>query len=170
MQMEKIFLPNIMFAALTFVAILGRYTINSQWKLSIIPIGVLLFATYINIVNYKPRYTRRVNDLHKMVEIANQQKNRKLVITPDQISHWPLAYCWAYGIETLIISTISNDMEPLTVFIARNPEEIKHKMEQPENFMPASFETSFHQKNLNLNYFKLPNETYKLWNEKFGKE
>lgn len=170
MQMEKIFLPNIMFAALLFVAVVNNYQLKNQWKWGLIPVLVLGMSIWINIFNYKPRYTRRVEDLHGMVEIANKQKERKLVITPEQISHWPLAYCWAYGIETLIISTINEDMEPLTVHIARNPEEIKHKMEQPENFMPAAFETSFHQKNLNPNYFNLPNENYVLWEEKFGKE
>ena len=168
MQMEKIFLPNVMFAALTFVAVMRNYKLKMQWLWCLVPIVALLFAIFINLNKYKPRYTQRVNDLHKMVQIANKEKNRKLVITPDQIEHWPLAYCWAYGIETLLISSINEEMEPLTVFIARNPEEIKHKMEQPENFMPATFQTSYYQEIFNPDYFKLPEEPYILWEKDFS--
>ncbi len=170
MQMEKIFLPNVMFAALVFAAFAKDFSQKYRFGFGVFAILVLGLSMNINIKNYKPRYTRRVNDLHRVVEMADKLDTRKLVITPKQIEHLPLAYCWAYGIETLIISTIDENTDPLTVFIAKSPDEIAHKMEQPDNFMPAAFQTSFRQQNLNKTYFELPEQEYVLWDEKFGKE
>lgn len=167
MQMEKIFLPNVMFAALTFAVLSRSFAMRNRQILGALGIIVIAMSMHINLVKYKPRYTQRVKDLHMMVEKADKLENRKLVITPKQIEHLPLSYCWAYGIETLIISSINEDIEPLTIFIAKDPAEIKHKMEQPENFMSATFQTSFHQKNLNPNYFKLPKKSYCIWDENF---
>ncbi|MCE4563602.1 hypothetical protein INQ51_04710 [Maribellus sp. CM-23] len=168
MQMEKIFLPNAMFAALVFASVVTKYSHKYRFVLSLIGVIVLGMSMNINIRNYKPKYTQRINDLHMVAEEANKLEARKLVITPKQVERLPLAYCWAYGIETLIISTIDSNMDPLTVFIARNPEEIKKKMDDPGNFMPAAFDTSSGQKYFNKNYFNLPEQSYVIWDKVFG--
>jgi len=103
-----------------------------------------------------------------VVNTADKLANRKLVITPQQVDKLPLAYCWAYGIETLVISSIQKDTKPLTVFISRSPKDIEKKMQKPDNFMPADFETSFNQNNLNSNYFSLPQQKYIFWDKTFG--
>jgi len=169
MQMEKIFLPNVMFAALVYASMASKYSYNYRFALGLLGVIVLGMSMNINIRNYKPRYTKRISDLHMVVKEANKMENRKLVITPKQVERLPLAYCWAYGIETLVISTIDPEMEPLTVFIARNPEEIKKKMDDPGNFMPAAFDTSSGQKYFNKNYFNLPEQPYIIWDKVFGK-
>ena len=170
MQMEKIFLPNVMFAALTFASIVQKYSHKYRFGLSVLAVVVLAMSMNINLRNYKPKYTRRINDLHMVTKKANELKNRKLVITPEQISHLPMVYCWAFGIETFIISSIDPTMEPLTVFITSNPDQIKHKMDDPGNFMAAPFQTTYQQATFNNNYFLLPEEPYVLWSETFKNE
>ncbi|GEM_PF-4913669 len=168
MQMEKIFLPMIMFAALVFAASIQQFSYKNKMGLVTIAVVVVAMSMVINLKKYKPKYTKRISDIrHEVVALANNLENRKLVIKSEQIKQMPLGYCWAYGIETLVISTIDKNTEPLTVFIFDDPESISDKMKQPDNFMPARFQTSFRQSNFNKTYFNLPEQEYIVWDEDF---
>lgn len=167
MQMEKIFLPFVFFSALVLGESFREYKKCKQLIFSVIVIG-LFIAGFSRIQKFRPIYAERIRYMQEeVVQKANAKENRKLVINKEQLSHHPRVYCWAFGIETLMLSTIDKDIEPLSVFMVDDVESLRGKMESPDNFMSAIFQTSYKQKRLNPDYFNLPEHPYVHWDEKF---
>lgn len=168
MQMEKIFLPLVFFSALILGESYREYKMNKQLIFSVIMIGIFI-AGFSRIQKFRPIYAERIHYIqHEVIEKVNLNENRKLVIRKEQLSHNPMIYSWAFGIETLMLSTINEDIEPLTVFIVDDLETIYAKMELSNNFIPAHFLTSYNQAHFNPNYFKLPEHRYIYWDEEFN--
>ncbi|MFV0593494.1 MAG: hypothetical protein ACK5M7_19135 [Draconibacterium sp.] len=163
MEMEKIFLPLTMFAALSFVAAFRYYSGKVQLGLGVLAAGLVVTGLIIIKPSSSP-YAKRIDTIQEVfVDAANKQENRKLVIGLKDIEPYPMVGCWAFGIETLVLSTIDKNMEPLTIFLDQGYSDIEGNMKEPDNFMPALFQTSMNYSRLNKYYFNLPDQPYIRW-------
>lgn len=166
MQMEKIFLPLVLFSSLVFsyslIQLRGNNTI-----LLVISIIILSLNGYIRINKVRSVYVERIEYLNEIINKARLEENKKFVIGKSQLNGLRMVFSWAMGIETLMITSMDKSIETLTVFAAPNLKDVESKMELFDNFMPAPFQTSYGQHALNPHYFKLPEQKYVLWSEDF---
>lgn len=170
MQMEKIFLPLTMFAAITFFLSIKDFSVKSRNIWGVIAVLFIVLGT-TRINKFLPVYAKRIDTIKKeFVAKANILPNRKLVVEQDYVLKFPMVGCWAFGIETLVLSTLDENMEPLTIFIDQKHSDITERMNQADNFMPALFHTSFNYGSFNERYFKLPQQKYIRWDVNEGKK
>ncbi len=166
MQMEKIFLPLVMFSALVFFSSLEVLFKKNQMVLVIV--SLLLVGYGVTRINKsRPVYSGRIEYLNEIVQKADKEQNRKLVISQDQINRKRILFSWAMGIETLMISSMEEDMKPLTVYLTDDIEQLEENMKMPNNFIPASFQSTFNQAGFNKNYFRLQEQEYIVWDAQF---
>ena len=125
---------------------------------------------FVQINRVKPIYEDRLTYLHEIIQKANNTGHRKMVISTDQLSNLRMVFSGSMGIETMMITSMDNNMEPLTVFATPWLEEVKKIMTRTDNFMPAPFHTSFGYDGLNDKYFRLPKQEYILWPQDFKRK
>ena len=166
MQMEKIFLPLVLFSALVFAESILKWIKNGQISL-IIVVVLLAVNGSLKISKAGNVYNGRITYVKEIIGKANQQKNRKLVISKDQLNNPRMVFSWAMGIETLMITSMDKSIETLTVFTAPNLKVVEERMKQPDNFMPAPFQTSYNYNSLNKDYFVLPVSEYVIYEKDF---
>ena len=161
MQMEKIFLPMVMFSALLFsdgVCLLR----NNKIPVHSIAVVLIAFLGFQNISRVRPLYQGRIDYLKQIVLSADKQENRKLIINSEQLDR-KIVFTWAMGIETLMLSSIDKEMEPLTVYCIQNQEKLEGKKDNPNNFIVSHFRTSYDYAQFNKHYFSLPGQNYEYW-------
>ena len=160
MQMEKIFIPVVLFSALAFSD--GVRNVIKQKDLVInITIIVITVLGLHQISNARELYQGRIDYLKEIVAEAQKEDHRKLIIQRDQIAK-KMVFSWGMGIESLMLSSLNPDMPTLTVFCQQG-KEIDDEKKSADNFIAAHFRASYAQKRLNEYYFQLPEEEYKEW-------
>ena len=160
MQMEKIFIPIVLFSALAFSDGVGN-SIKRKELLINVAIIVIFIIGFQQISKARLLYQGRIDYLIEIVAEAQKEDSKKLIIQRDQITK-KMVFSWGMGIETLMLSSMKQDVPPLTVFCQQG-KEIDKENKAAGNFIVAHFRTSYAQKRLNENYFQLPEEEYKDW-------
>ena len=161
MQMEKIFLPLCLISALVLGDI---FVFISKVKHMVLVLcgTILILYGMLMIGKSRPVFNDRIDYVEQIVEEADNEKNRKLVVKKGMIDR-KIIFSWALGIETLMISTMDSDKEPLTVYNVHYPGKIDKKMKILDNFIASPFQTSFSYERFNVNYFELPLQEYQTW-------
>ncbi|NLO19541.1 MAG: hypothetical protein GX121_06650 [Ignavibacteria bacterium] len=170
MQMEKIFLPLTMFSTIVYYSAIKNFSTSNQSVFTIVGILLILFGIS-TFKRYAPLYVGRIDAIYELVKIANEQEDRKLIVSQKLVdshfSSYPFVGDWAIGIETLILSTIDKDLKPLTIFVDNGQSNFEEKMNIPDNFMATTFHTSYSYMSLNNSLFRLPEQTYSFWEVDF---
>ncbi len=161
MQMEKIFLPLVLFSSIAFSSL---FKSNSSWAfIPKVVILILIVFGICRITEVRPIYASRVEYVTNMVMKASKEGERKLVLRENEAIHKQLVFPWSLGVETLLISSMNNNMQSLTVFTCKDPEEFEEEIKQPDNYIVTPFQPSFNIKGFNSQYFDLPIDEYKIW-------
>lgn len=160
MQMEKIFIPIVLFSALAFSDGVGNLPKRKELVINIAVIVISILGLQ-QISKVRQLYQGRIDYMKEVIAEAQKEDYRKLIIQRDQVAK-KMVFSWGMGIETLMLSTINTDVPTLTVFCQQG-KEINEENEDAGNFIVAHFRTRYEQKRLNQSYFLLPEEEYKDW-------
>lgn len=163
MQMEKIFLPLFMFSALAFsdgVSIIFK----NKFHIHLIIVVLIALLGYFSINKVRPLYKGRIEYLKEIIVKADVQGGKKMIINSDQLNR-KIVFTWAMGIESLMLSSINENIETLTVYCIQGYEKLEGKRDKPDNFIVAPFQTSYDYSRLNSHYFTLPEQDYIDWKE-----
>nr|WP_320023502.1 hypothetical protein [uncultured Draconibacterium sp.] len=164
MQMEKIFIPLVFFAAIGFADGICHVFRKKKIILSI-TIVLISFLGIYRITKTRTIYQGRIDYLKEIIAEAQKVESRKLLIRSDQTAR-KLQFTWAMGIETLMLTSM-NDAEPLTVYCIQHNENLEGKKDKADNFIAAHFRTSYSYSQMNEKYFVLPDEIYTVWDKDF---
>lgn len=160
MQMEKIFIPIVLFSALAFSDGIGNILKRKNLAINTAIIVISILGLQ-QISKARELYRGRIDYLKEIVAEAQKEDVRKLIIQRNQIAK-KMVFSWGMGIESLMLSSINQDMPTLTVFCQQG-KEIDEEKKASDNFIVAHFRTSYAQKRLNEHYFQLPEVEYKDW-------
>lgn len=159
--MEKIFIPLVFFAAVGFSDGVANVFIQKKIILNIVMILIVFFGIH-RIVKTRPLYRGRIDYLNEIIAEAKKEDSRKLLIKSEQTAR-KLQFTWAMGIETLMLTSMEDDKESLTVYCIQHNENLDGKKDKSDNFIASHFRTSYSYSQMNANYFQFPEGVYQVW-------
>lgn len=163
-MMERAFMPLAFFAGLPLVYDILSKGDRLKWFKTVIIIAMLTYGMnwIYRTANY---FTDRIEYMGQFISYMNDSKIDKLLIGGDDTSKRIIYIPWAFGVETLIYSSLKSPEFSKTVYVHDNPKEID--CSSPDLLLLVHFDQNNDVKLLNEKYFKLPATTYKLLDRPF---
>jgi hypothetical protein len=161
MSMEKNFMPMNLFVCLPFVReILFENRKNRVLKYII----VLSFLTLsiFNIIRESGIYTQRLDYLKKILSNAAVSGERKFLVEKQDVDMERLIIPWAVSVETLLYSSMESPDHSATIYISEDFGHFIQLADKPGLFLCTDFWLEWDITALNKNYFRMPEERYRL--------
>ncbi|PCJ88412.1 MAG: hypothetical protein COA57_03290 [Flavobacteriales bacterium] len=143
--------------------------LNEKYKKSYVVLFVLVVIVFLRIRDISltgKTYTKRLAYIERVLDYTKQFPERKFVIERKNISEKHIKVPWAFAFETLLFSSIQNPDSSRTVYIVDDINAFETNSQNKNLFLAAPFWRDMRIDDLNLTYFNLPKEKYRIIGEK----
>jgi hypothetical protein len=154
MLMERAFMPLALFVS---IPLLKEIFANKQYMIyKFVFLAVVISLSLTRIYKQGNSFRTRTEFNQEMLRKTAQFSNRKFIIESGSIQKHFNTF-WSHSFETLILSTISEEVPTQTIYPANNIHQLtKYTEDATDVFLGADFWLEWGIKDLNPRYFELP--------------
>jgi hypothetical protein len=153
MLMERAFMPLALFVAVPLLS--EALESNKHWNYKIAILTLIIVLSLNRIYRQGKTFRERTKfNLELLTETA-QFPNKKFIVEKSEIDKHIITF-WSHSFETLILSTITEDLPAQTIYPASNSEELDKYTAPNSVFLGANFWLEWNIESLNQKYFELP--------------
>jgi hypothetical protein len=157
MLMERAFMP---LALLVSVPLLKEMLENNnQYRMLKLTFLTLIIVVSMNRINTQGKVFReRIRFNQALMEKTSKLPNRKFIVASSELQKHHYTY-WSHSFETLILSSITDNIPTQTIYPANNISQLtKYTENMNDVFLGADFWLEWNIDNLNHRYFNLSKE------------
>lgn len=157
MLMERAFMPLALFVT---VPLLKETMESNKYSIyKIIILAVIIGLSLSRIYQQGRTFQKRTEFNCELLRQTAQFSNKKFIVEKSEIDKHINTF-WSHSFETLILSTITDDIPTQTIYAANNSEDLSKFTSEPNSvFLGANFWLEWSIESLNQKYFKLPENT-----------
>jgi len=158
MMMERAFMPLALFVAVPFL----KEMLEDQQQfryVKLLLLTVVIVFSMNRIYGQGKAFRERIRFNRELLAKTAKLPNRKFIIQSGELQKRSYTY-WSHSFETLMLSSITENIPVQTIFPANDPESLKkYTVENVKDvFLGADFWLEWGIDNLNQKYFKLSKE------------
>lgn len=162
-MLERSYMPLAFFSSICISFDLYKNSDKLQIVSSIFIIAILVYSLS-NIYETSKYFTNRVSYMKQLFNI-NESKYDKFIVKWENISNELINVPWAFGVETLLFSSIEGYQQQKTVYI-RLPDQDLPALDNENLFLFVHFNKKEDINMLNKKYFNLTKSNYFFSDEK----
>lgn len=157
MLMERAFMPLALFVAVPLLKETMESNKYSIYKITLL--AVIIGLSLSRIYQQGKTFQKRTEFNYELLTQTAKFSNKKFIVEKSEIDKHIITF-WSHSFETLILSTITEDIPTQTIYAANNTEDLSKYTSEPNSvFLGANFWLEWDIQSLNSKYFDLPENT-----------